>query len=94
LQRTAEKFGFCKTRLGAYDQLVCATLAVATERYPGLDVSSDGFMQDDGGAWENAMNWASTTLGRNVPNPAAADGPECSRWEQSPGLSHGGGQKR
>jgi hypothetical protein len=100
LQRTAEDFGFCKTRLGAYDKLVCAALAVAAERYPGLDVSSDGFMQDDGGAWGNAINWASNTLGRNVPDPSGAEapGPEYSRWtgeagaEQSPALSQGGGQ--
>jgi hypothetical protein len=69
LQRQAEDFAFCKTRFGAYDKLVCAALAVAAERYPGLDVSSDGFMQDDGGAWSEAMNWASTTLGRRIPDP-------------------------
>jgi hypothetical protein len=69
LQRSAEEFGFCKTRLEPYDKLVCAALAAAAERFPPLSVSSDGFMQDDFGAWDEAIDWASSTLGRDVPHP-------------------------
>jgi hypothetical protein len=92
LQRTAEDFGFCKTGLQSYDKLVCATLAVATERFPALSVSSDGFMQDDFGAWGEAISWASSTLGRDVPNPSGARA-EHSRWGGgAAGISAGKGQ--
>jgi hypothetical protein len=91
LERTAEDFGFCKTGLQSYDKLVCAALAVATERFPALSVSSDGFMQDDGGAWDNAINWASSTLGRDVPNPSGARAKH-SRWGGGGAQNTGQGQ--
>jgi hypothetical protein len=90
LQRTAVEFDCCKTQLKPYDKLVAATLAVATERYPALSVSSDGFMQDDKGAWAEAISWASSTLGRDVPHPLGARA-EISRWGDD-GISQSKGQ--
>ena len=84
LQRTAVEFDCCKTQLKPYDKLVAATLAVATERFPALSVSSDGFMQDDKGAWDEAISWASSTLGRDVPKPRRTNGRKQHTWNAPP----------
>jgi hypothetical protein len=59
----------CKTRGEPYDKLVCAILAVAAQRYPGLAVGSDAQLQDDESLWIDAIDWASEVLGRNLPLP-------------------------
>jgi hypothetical protein len=48
-------------------------------------------MQDDGGGWDEAINWASATLGRKVPNPSGAE-PEVSRWGD--GAAQNTGQRQ
>ena len=67
LDRRSSAFSFCKTGRAAYDDVVCAILAVATEHAPMIQVSSDGMPED----WEDPVRRASTVLKRPVPIPAS-----------------------
>jgi hypothetical protein len=60
---------FCKTRGEPYDRLVCAILAEAAQRYPGLAVESDAQLQGDESLWIDALAWASEVLGRDLNSP-------------------------
>ena len=58
---------FCKTNRKPYDLVVCAVLAIATQRAPGWlrITSSDGDASD----WQPAVDWASEVLDRRIINP-------------------------
>jgi hypothetical protein len=59
----------CKTRGWQYDQLVCAILAAAAQRYQGLVVGSDAMPNGDESLCDAATAWASEILRRHVPTP-------------------------
>jgi hypothetical protein len=56
---------YCKTEHQPYDRMVCAVLAVIRDRYPAIEIESNGNHAD----WAPYIEWCSAVLKRPIANP-------------------------